>query len=466
MYAPRDLANDNLSMTLRAFRAFGLLILLALGMTACDSGRENPADTRVRIVNVAPSYTSLYYTREHVTRFNGVLNVPFNGSADPATFYDEGTYDFYAYTPDLTSNTGVTVDPAYGFQKQLVAGTFYTFVFLEGAGHIEHAILESTPLGASSTDSQVQLLHGAENVPAVDIYLLPPGTTIAGATPWGSVSFRGSLAARSMTPGEYELTVTAAGNPAAVLLTSGSFPLFATELTNFVITPDNGTGSGQIAVAVIGPAAGGLLVDRNAPALVRALNTAADKAPRDVAFYGQFTPPLFPAAAFTTPTARAPLAAGTDIPLNVTPVGNPGVLELDQKVAFGPTFPFTVMFYGDAGALTHFLATDDLRRIAGSAKVRFYNAAPQFSSTALVLVPPGVDPTRGAPISLLLPGFVGTPIEVIPDTYDLYVFQLDTGMSAAGPLAVTLLDRGIYGVVVTNGDSSATANVALIDDFQ
>jgi hypothetical protein len=274
------------------------------------------------------------------------------------------------------------------------------------------------------------------------------------------------LAARNVPAGEYELTVTPAGNPAVALLISASFTLSAAQSMTFVISPDNGSGTGQLAVAAINPVQSGVLVDRSSPASVRVLNATNDKAPRDVAFYGQFSPPQFAATAFATPTARSGVTAGTEIPINVTPAGNPGVLELDQLVAFGAGFPYTVMIYGDAGALAQVSALDDLRRITGSAKIRFFNAAPQFIATELVLVPPGIDPARVGPVSQLVPGVASTPIEIIPETFELYLRDFVTQAILAGPINVTLASRGIYGVLATNGDSSASANVTLFDDFQ
>jgi hypothetical protein len=199
---------------------------------------------------------------------------------------------------------------------------------------------------------------------------------------------------------------------------------------------------------------------------VRVLNATNDKAPRDVAFYGQFSPPQFAATAFATPTARSAVTAGTEVPITVTPAGNPGVLELDQIVALGAGFPYTVMIHGDAGALAQVSALDDLRRITGIAKIRLLNAAPQFFATELVLVPPGGDPARVFAVSQLVPGVVGTPVEVIPETYDLYLRDFATTTIVAGPISVTLASRGIYSVLATNGDSSASANVTLFDDFQ
>jgi hypothetical protein len=462
MYAPRDLgANDNLSMTLRVLRAFGLLVSLVLALTACGSGRDNPPDTRVRIINVAPSYSSLYFSRERTP----ALNASFNGAAEPSTPYDEDTYDFYVYQQDLSTGRANST-PILSFAKHVVTGTFYTFVLFEAGGAVENSILESPPVLATATDTQVQLLHAAENVPAVDVYLEPPGAVIAGATPWSSVSFRSSSAASNVAAGEYELTITAAGNPAAVLLTSVVFTLAAAQSTTFVISPDGGTGLGQLAVAIVQSGGGGVLIDRNAQSSVRVLNAPTDKTPRDVAFNGQFTPPLFSAAPFASPTARAPLAPGSDIPLNVTPVGNPGVLELDQKVIAVGGNPYTLLLSGDAGALIHAFVIDDIRRIGGVAKIRFYDAAPQFAAAELVLVPPGIDPANAYSVAFLLPGTVGTPVEVLPGTYDLYVRLGATNTLLAGPLAVTLLERGLYGVLATNGADTATADVTLIDDFQ
>ena len=50
----------------------------------------------------------------------------------------------------------------------------------------------------------------------------PPGTGISGATPWGTVAFEGTLPARNIAPGDYDMIATEHGNPAHVLYTSPS----------------------------------------------------------------------------------------------------------------------------------------------------------------------------------------------------------------------------------------------------
>ena len=235
------------------------------------------------------------------------------------------------------------------------------------------------------------------------IFLEAPGADILGAVPWGTVSFLGTLPARTIPPGDYEITVTAAGNRTNVLLRSGAFGLGAPESTAFVITPLGGEGLTPISVVGIN-SGGGVLTHADAPAAVRVINGAADGAPRDVAFGGEFNPPLFSAAPFAVPTTYAQRAPGTEVQVNVTPAGNPGVLEVDQKVNLTATRKHTLLINGPTGTLTLAYTTDDDRRLVKGAQLRSYNAASQFTALDFLVIPADVDPTAAGAVASLFSG--------------------------------------------------------------
>jgi len=443
---------------------FWPLALAALAFTAagCDGGRKNPPDVGVRIVNVAPSYSALQYKREQSTREGGINGIEFKNSV--AAVYDEDTYDFSVDVRDPT--TGIWRE-ARSFTKAVEDGTLYTFALVQSGTGIQEVFLEAQPPAATATDAQVLALHAAEGTPALDVFLEPPGTDIAGVVPWGTIGFLGQLPARTVAAGDYEMTLTEAGNRSHVLLTSNTFTLGAADSIAFIVTPEGGGSVADISVVVVSGFFSGNLVDRNTPAEVRVFNAAADQSPRDVAFNSQFTPPLFSAVPFAAPAAYVPIAPGVDIPVNVTPAGNPGVIELDQTVSPLGTRRHTLFITGETGALAGAFLNDDRRRITGEAQLRYYHGATQFpEGLDFLVLPADNDPTTAAQAASLVVGTVGISTGIPPGDYNLWLRQTFTTTIVAGPIPITLAGAGIYGALATNGPDTATATITLIDDFQ
>jgi hypothetical protein len=440
-------------MTLSTLRPLALAAL-AFAAIGCDQGRSNPPDTTVRVVNVAPGFPALTFARGTRDRTGQESSVAFRDGREET--YDADTYTYRVYVRGIERKT---------IAKEVASGTLYTFVLAQSGAGIQELILEAQPPAAGATDAQVIGAHAGEGLPAMDVFLERPGTDIAGAVPWGSASFLGTLAARSVATGDYEVTLTEAGNRANVLLTSTTFTLAAGTSTAFVITPEGNERVSPVSVTVVQSGVGSL-TDRNAAAAVRVINGATDAAPRDVAFNSQFSPPLFAAVPFAAPTAYVEIAPGTDVPVQVTPPGNPGVLELDQKVSPVGTLRHTLLFVGDAGALTHVFIAQDRRRFLEEARLTFYDAAKQFAGLDEVVLGTTGDPATALAAATLTPGTIGVPLELPPGSYNVYLRQTGTTTIVAGPIPVTLAAQGIYGVLATNGPDSVTATVTLIDDFQ
>ena len=302
-------------------------------------------------------------------------------------------------------------------------------------------------------------------MPALDLYLEGPGVGIAGATPRGTFNVQGQIEAHTLPGGDYELWLTEAGNPANVLLASATITLTAATTSTFVVVPETGSGTTRLSVLMLQNGSA-VIYDRNVTSELRVINAATDTAPRDVAINGVFSPPLFSAAPFAEPTAYAPVALGTQT-LNVTPVGNPGVLELEMQIAPTPAQRITVMFTGPAGALLYAAIADDGRRIQGEAKLNFMNAATQFLAVDFVLTTTGADPTNIPAVAVL--GAPGSPFAYNPfppgHLRPLPPPETTTGALLSGPTAITVDGGGIYGVLATNGPDTATATVTLYDDF-
>jgi len=441
------------------------LLALALASTGCDSGRKNPADVVVRGLNATAHFPEPIVLRRGPLELNP-MQLGFLGGAQAP--WDEDTYTFHVTYSDLKSNSIVEAET---FQKQVSAGTLYTIVLYEKAGAVTHKILESPPVAPSATDVQIQAIHAFEGAPSVDLYIVPAGAGVSG-TPWGSLAFEGTLPYRTIAPGDYDVIATERGNPAHVLYTSPSFTLSAGVGLTFALTPDSGEGIEPFSMTVLNDTAA-VFGDPSVQASVRAINGASDRQPRDVAFNNEFTPPLFSGAPFAKATPYSPTPPGTDVPVIVTPAGNPGVLEATSTLSPQPGTKYTVFFADVAGSVLINPVQDDRRRVKGQSKLVFYDAAGSCPVCDVLLLAPGTDPNTIPAVDVFGtdPHVPITPLSIVPvtqwaDDFDVVIRPQGTLTVVAGPTRITLKDGGIHGIILTDDPNGTTMDMSFIDDFQ
>jgi hypothetical protein len=429
------------------------LVCAALLLAGCDDGRQAPRKVGVRVANVAPGFELLEFRREQDTRGS----FPLSFKATQEVIYDADTYDFFVTERTLNANA----PRAWTFAPQLKEDFSYTFVLTETGGIIQPIVLEHADPPA--TEAQIVAVHAASGLPALDLYLERPGVGIAGATPRGTFDVQQQIGPR-LPSGEYELTLTAAGNPANVLLTTTTITLPAGTESTFIVVPESGQGTAPLSVLLLqGQTA--ILYDRNATAELRYVNGATDQAPRDVAIDSQFSPPLLSAIPFGEITPYAPFPT-VSAKLNVTPVGNPGVLEIDQTFAGPPGQRATLLFSGAAGTLNPTSVVDDGRRLNLEAKLRFMSAVSQFFAVDFVITFPDGDPNSASTqASLAAPGITSSYTPLAPGDYDLHIYQSGTATRLSGPTRFSVAAGGIYSVLAVDGADTATVGVRFLDDF-
>jgi hypothetical protein len=446
--------NRPLAMSRILIRIFAL-VFTGLLASACDQGRDNPPDVNVLVANAVPTQEAITFRREE---FGEPVTLAYRNSA--AFSYDEDQYDFHV---EVTRPGATTPTRLASFSEELSANNDYMFVVMDVGGTIQHATLAFPKLAAGGSEARFAAVHAGPGVQALDIYLERPGTSIATVSPRGTLSFGAALSPGTLAAGDYELTATAAGDPANVLLTSPVFTLAAAAPVGFAIVADAEEGVVPFRVLVLRDAPS-VLIDRNAQAGLRVLNGASDQGARDVAINGQFAPPQFASVPFASLSAYS-LVPASELTVNVTPPGNPGVLELTQTITPAAAAKHTLIVTGDAGTLTHVIISDDGRRIPDQARLTLYNVARQFTQLDYFVVPPGTDITTVFPIASLTAPGVSTLFSIAAGTYDLVLRQNGTTNIVAGPTPITVAGGGIYGVLAVNGADTATANVVYLEDF-
>jgi hypothetical protein len=240
----------------------------------------------------------------------------------------------------------------------------------------------------------------------------------------------------------------------------------AAGVTNvFVIADEHGAGTAPLSV-IMAQDTPFVLYATTATAGLRAVNFADDGAARDLAINHEYAPPILPAIPFGTMTSYVTVPVNASLPVTLTPVGNPGVLEFDGQLSAPAGTLSTMLFTGPAGTLRSQVLPDDRRRIKSEAKLRWFSGASQFTTvTELVLLPPGTtdQTTIGATTALGAPT-MGDYLFVKPGEYDLLFRETGTNAVRAGPIHVNFAEGGVYGVVTVNGPDTATASVTFVDD--
>ena len=234
----------------------------------------------------------------------------------------------------------------------------------------------------------------------MDLYLERPGVGIAGATPRGSFNVQEQIAARALPSGDYELWLTGAGNPANVLLASTTITLNTATTSTFIVVPETGRARRRLSVLVTQGGPSQFSTTATSTSELRVVNGATDtrRATSRSTVCSRRRCSRRLRSASRPPMRRLRSARKR---CNVTPVGNPGVLELETQIAPTPAQRVTMMFTGPAGALLYAVIADDGRRIKREAKVSFMNAVSQFLAVDFVVTLPGGDPTNVAPQSVL-----------------------------------------------------------------
>ena len=212
-------------------------------IAACGGGdtedRLDVADPVVRFVHASPLAPNLTLFRANVP-LPDATNAPYKFASNYADI-DMAAVDWQVKTADAAALTigTVTISPE--------RGTKFTVVALPGAttGSSAYLIVDpyNKPLGSEST--RLRIMNAAPPA-TVDLYMNPPGTNIAGVTPFiagtayktsGPASGSDSL---DIQDGTYQATVTTAGTK--TILFQGTVAFNANKDILLITVPDATTG--------------------------------------------------------------------------------------------------------------------------------------------------------------------------------------------------------------------------------
>lgn len=448
-------------MTSRSSAVIGAaaLLLASLTIAGCTEGRSDPPNASLRVVHAAPSLGPVTFRRVRANE------TPLSYKEGSSFSFDVDTYTFNFEILGIDGSVSQTVS----LEHTLEEGSDYTLVLREVGGQPEPRVIEAPSRDGSAAGTQLQLMHAATTVGDVDVFIDLEGFDVNSATPWGTLSYDGVLEPRTFASGSYEIVVTEAGNRANVLLATDPFPLGALQNAFLFIADDAGASLAPYTIAVAETPSRDL-VDTNLQSGIRVLNAVIDRNGAydpdaiDAGIDGELNPPLIQAVPFGALSGLATIASG-EHNFNVTPAGNPGVIETDEPFTAAKAALGTWLVTGTPGSVTATLLADEFRVFRGEAKLQIIDGSAQNDAVEVFFVAPGTDLSATEPTAELAVDTATPNIRLAPGDYELTVRSAADQTVLAGPTALSVAAGGYYGILLSDTLSSTGVGVHLLYDF-
>jgi len=280
----------------------------------------------------------------------------------------------------------------------------------------------------------------------------------------GTVSFGSTPAVFEVAPEIQQIYFTTAGDPTDIVFESVAQGFQAGNQDVLVVADPGGSSTLEVLVSRVAQVSG-RLGQVNVPSTIRVVQTIDDRMDRDIYIDDTTMPPFLSAHPFGLLTDYADVSAILHT-LITTPVGMPGTEESVRNFFGTSGRRFTALIGGDTtdGIITQIIS-EDKRSISGQSTFTLLNGAGLFELLSFYLVLPGTDiTTQGSNLDLFAPDFT-LRIPVIPNDYEIWIEDPFTTTVLAGPLPVTMVDGGVYGILLLNNADGSTVDIQLFDDF-
>lgn len=417
--------------------------LAAVLLAACNGSDDvpaAPANAVVRIVHASPDAPA--------------VDINLNGSASLSNLDYGQVTDIIVQRPGnlnvavLGRLPGTARPTVIGPANiPLAAGGAYAVLAVNKVSAIEPLVVTRDSSTVSSSSVRLQVVHAAPAAPAVSVFVTTPGANLAASAPVGSFAFKGVLGPATINAGDYQIRVTPSGATSPVIYDSGTVTLAGGSDLLVVALESTGPATSPIKLLAVPPSGAAFqLLDRATPARVRVIHASPDAPSVQVIANNNFGTPLVPSLSFPNATPFVSVPAAT-YNVKVTPVGNNGVIAINADLPVAAGREYSVYAVGRLASITPLVLNDDRRRVATQARVRILHASPSAGPVDLYVLAPGTALANATPAFTNVPFKADTGyVSLNQGTYEVSVTPTGSKTAAIGPLAITVVNNGVYTV--------------------
>ncbi len=269
--------------------------------------------------------------------------------------------------------------------------------------------------------------HFSPAIGDVDVYFAAPGTVPVAGNAIGTLSNGERLPSSDFLEGNYDVILTAAGDPATILYTSSTILGVARTRPLFAIFDPDPSITGPVGLNLISENGSSIAVpDPAFPAQMRLYHAAFGTDNVDLYYDDDFGNRIFSDVGFHGLSPYADIGSAV-AKVTLTAVNNTGAIILENDVVVTPGSRRTIALVGDPASPLLNTLIDDARPLSTFPMVRISNLASNEDFINVYLLEPGTEITAET-----VPRFVALPS------------QLDTGYFGAseGMFELTITDFG------------------------
>jgi hypothetical protein len=456
------------------------LSAVALALTACDSS-DNGTELTPNPPEVGTAELRIHHAASDAPAVNvnadgeilaGLEGVDYQTSSALLSV-DAVTYDVTVdgILPDESTTT--VIDESLTLEDDMRYDVFAAGR-LGGEGMYEFAplIITNDISAVGDGNARLQVLHAVPQDITVDVYLTAFDADISAEQPAATLDYSEDTGQFEVAAGDYQITITAAGDPDAVVFQSAELNLPSGADLLIAATDSVGANQSEAPIALLLADGDGssVVYSQTAGADIRVVHAAADAPNVDVHLNEVSAEPAIADLAFGDFAGYVNLPA-TSYDVLVTPTGAEAVV-IDAPVELANAAQYTVMAVGALGdeTLTAAVFEDANRRVATEAQVRVFHASPAAGAVDIYV-------TAEEDISDADPAFAGVEfnagdiqttgnVPLLPGDYYVTVTLAGSKDAAIGPVMLTFEGGGLYTAVAVDADGGGLpAGLILLDDL-
>jgi hypothetical protein len=442
-----------------------LVLASALFVAACSSDNDTPEQTppappaptsKIQVLHGSPDAPTV----DVLADGSVLLSEVDYKTSSPVLTLDAGTYSI-AIEGILPGGNATVIGPV---DLTFDADTVYTIAAVNDVASIEPVVISRPDTAVSAGSARLFVLHGAVAAPEVDVYVTAPNADLTASAPVGTFEFKGTIGPAEVAAGDYQIRVTAAGDPTAVVYDSGTITLADGADLTLTALPNTGGGAAPIGLVAKSETGAVEIRDLGTPTSLQVVHASPDAPSVDVLVDGSVLVPnlSFPEA---TPFVEVDPATYT---VEVTVAGNPGAIAIgpvDLDLEAGTRY--SVLAVDELANIEALILTDDPRRVATNAKVRVIHGAPNAPAVDVYVTAVGADISAATPVASNVffkdnTGYLNVPA----GDYDVTVTLTGTTTAAIGPATISVENSGIYTAIARDPLPGAMDfGLILTDDF-
>ena len=264
--------------------------------------------------------------------------------------------------------------------------------------------------------------HLSGSIGEVDVYLEPTGISPAAGNARGTIGKGGFIPASDFTAGDYQLFLTAKGDPATIIYASPAHSTGGAVSITYVIFTADPSHTGPAGVRRMPSSGGSLpLPDQNSPPTIRTYHAAFGTGNYDAYLNGDFDNAVASDIGFGGLSTDADGIAGENT-VTFTDAGNAGATLLEQTITVTTDTRRSVLLAGAPAGLLIFSLLDDRRPEETIGKLRFVHAATNAGTVDMYFTLPGTDITNTFPTLIAVASMSSTAYaQLVARTYDVTI---------------------------------------------